>query len=271
MITKKIKINKDLRLNVFDSGIQKKYTTDLTVIFIHGGTGSLLNWKYQLDYFSEKYRTIAYDWRGCGYSDEALNYNFDDHYDDFLKLMGILNISNKVILVAHSYGCLIARRYLKEYGADKFVSVSLGLGSGVGLFLRFLLNLPRFLQIPIYRCCLKPKNPFLTKRFIASKKTSVAKVQEALSDNKLPSLDFCLGLKTFRKNESLEWMKSYQEKMLIISGREDKRMKPRHIRKINNLFPQVKVEIIQNAGHIVSYEKPEYFNNLIEAFIETKV
>jgi len=59
--------------------------------------------------------------------------------------------------------------------------------------------------------------------------------------------------------------------MLIISGREDKRMKPRHIRKINNLFPQVKVEIIQNAGHIVSYEKPEYFNNLIEAFIETKV
>lgn len=270
MKTQKVRISPNLRLNVFDSGIQKKYDTDLTVIFIHGGTGSLMNWKYQLDYFSEKYRTVAYDWRGCGHSDEAPNYTFDDHYDDFLKLMGILNISHKVILVAHSCGGLIAQKYIEDYGADKFVSVSLGLGSGVGLFLRLLLSLPRFLQIPIYRFGLMPKNPALTKRFVASKKTPVAKVQEALADNKLPSLEFCLGLKTFRENESLEWMKNYQEKMLIISGREDKRLKARHIKRINQLLPEVKIEIIQNAGHIVSYEKPEYFNNLIEAFIENR-
>ena len=270
MVTQKIRVNPNLRLNVFDSGTQKKYDTDLTVIFIHGAAGSLLNWKYQLGYFSEKYRTVAYDWRGCGHSDEALSYTFDDHYDDFLKLMEILNISNKVILVSHSYGGLIAQRYIRDYGADKFVSVSLGLDSGVGLFLRLLLNLPRFLQIPIYRCCLMPKNPFLTKRLVASKKTPVAKVREALADNKLPSLDFCLGLKTFRKKESLEWMKSYQEKMLVISGREDKRMKAKHIKRINQFLPEVKVEIVQNAGHIVSYENPEYFNNLIEAFIENR-
>ena len=270
MITQKIKVGPQLRLNVFDSGVQKKYPAGLTVVFIHGGTGSLLSWKYQLGYFSERYRTIAYDWRGCGQSDEALGYAFNDHYDDFLKLMKVLDVSNKVILVAHSYGCLIAQRYIKEYGVDKFVSVSLGLGCGVGLSLRLLLNLPKFLQIPIYRCCLMPKNPFLTKRFLASKKTPVEKVREALADNKLPSLEFCLGLKTFRKNESLEWMKSYQEKMLIISGGEDKRVKARNIRKINNLLPQVKIEIVQGAGHIVPYETPEYFNNLVEAFIENR-
>jgi len=270
MKTKKIKISSNLRLNVFDSGTQKKYDTDLTVVFIHGGTGSLLNWKYQLGYFSEKYRTIAYDWRGCGYSDEAPSYTFDDHYDDFLKLMKVLKIANNVILVAHSYGGLIAQRYVKECGVEKFVSVSLGLGCGASLFLRLLLNLPKFLQIPIYRCCLMPKNPFLTKRFLASKKTPVAKVKEALADNRLPSLEFCLGLKTFRENESLEWMKNYQEKMLIISGREDKRIRAKHLKKINQLLPEVKIEIVQDAGHIIPYEVPEYFNNLIEAFIENR-
>jgi pimeloyl-ACP methyl ester carboxylesterase len=270
MTMKKIKISKDLSLNVFDSGQQRKYQTDLTVVFIHGGTGSLLNWKYQLNFFSDRYRTVAYDWRGCGHSDEAPSYTFDDHYDDFLKLMKVLGVSNKVILIAHSYGSLIAQKYIREFGAEKFVSVSLGLEGGVGFLLRLLLSLPKLLQIQIYRRCLIPKNPFLTKRFLASKKTSIEKVKEALADNRLPSLEFFIGLRTFRKNEPLEWMKNYQEKMLIISGQEDRRVKVKHIKKINHFLPQVKIEIIQDAGHIVPYEVPEYFNNLIETFIENR-
>ena len=270
MTTQKIKIGSNLRLNVFDSGLKKKYPRDLTVVFIHGGTGSLLSWKYQLAYFAEKYRTIAYDWRGCGESDKASSYIFDDHYLDFLSLMKNLNVSAKPILIAHSYGCLIAQRYLKEYGAEKFVNVSLGLGGGVGLFLKFILSLPKFLQLPIYRCCMVPKNPFLTKKFIASKMTSVEKVREALGDSKLPPLDFYLGLKTFKNKDSLEWMKDYQAKMLIISGREDRRIKAKNLQKIATFLPQVKIEIVQNAGHILPYEVPMIFNRLIEAFIEAK-
>lgn len=270
MTTQKIKIGSNLRLNVFDSGLEKKYPRDLTVVFIHGGTGSLLNWKYQLAYFAKRYRTIAYDWRGCGESDKAPSYTFNNHYDDFLRLMKLLGVSGKPILVAHSYGCLIARRYLKEYGAEKFVNVSLGLGSGAGLFLKFILSLPKFLQLPIYRCCMVPKNPFLTKKFIASKMTSVEKVREALADNTLPPLDFYLGLKTFKNKDSLEWMKDYQAKMLIISGREDRRIKAKNLQKIATFLPQVKIEIVQNAGHILPYEVPITFNRLIEAFIEAK-
>jgi len=268
MTTQKIKIGSNLRLNVFDSAWQKKYLSDLTVVFIHGGTGSLLNWKYQLAYFAEKYRTIAYDWRGCGESDKAPSYTFNNHYLDFLSLMKILNVSAKPILVAHSYGCLIAQRYLKEYRVEKFVNVSLGLGGGVGLFLKFILSLPKFLQLPIYRCCIVPKNPFLTKRFLASKKTSMEKVREALVDNTLPPLEFYLGLKTFRKKESWDWLKDYQAQMLIIGGREDKRIKARNLRRINSFLPQIKIEIVQNAGHIIPYEVPKTFNRLIEAFIE---
>jgi pimeloyl-ACP methyl ester carboxylesterase len=254
MVTQKIKVNPNLRLNVFDSGFRKKYLTDLTVVFIHGGTGSLLNWKYQLSFFSEKYRTIAYDWRGCGCSDEASSYTFEDHYGDFLRLMKILKVSSKPILVTHSYGGLIAQRYIKEYGVEKFVNVSLDLSNSIGLFLRFLLNVPKFLQMPIYRCCLMPKNPLLTKTFIASKRTPLEKVKEALDDNKLPPLAFCLGLKTFRKRESLEWLRDYQTKMLIVGGREDKRVRPRNLQKINTLWPEVKVEIVQNAGHIILFD-----------------
>ena len=72
------------------------------------------------------------------------------------------------------------------------------------------------------------------------------------------------------QKESLDWMKDYQAKMLIIGGREDKRIKARNLRKINSFLPQIKIEIVQNAGHILPYEVPMTFNRLIEAFIEAK-
>ena len=268
MKTKKIRIKAGLSLNVFDSSWGKDYKKETTIIFIHGGTGSLLNWKYQFAYFARKYRTIAYDWRGCGSSDNAATYTFDDHYHDFLKLIKILKVSPKPILIAHSYGCLIARKYIDECEIEKFVNVSLGVHAGIGLFLRLILSLPRFIKRPFYRYFLTPRNPIFTKYFIASKKTPLHKVKESLVDNRLPSLEFFIGLKTFRKKESLEWMKNCQDRLLVIGGREDKRIKPRRVRKIKRFLPEAKIEIIQDAGHILPFEVPEDFNNLVENFIE---
>ncbi len=266
--TKKIKVKPNLSLNVFDSAISKNYNNETVVVFIHGGTGSLQSWKYQLDYFAQKYRTVAYDWRGCGLSDEADTYTFDDHYQDLLVLLKKSKVGGKPILVAHSYGCLLARRYLKEHHVEKFINVGLGLSGSLGWFLRLVLSLPRFLQIPIRRLFLVPKNSIFTKPLIASKKTPLYKVKEALDLSKLPPLDFYLGLKTFRKREPLLWMKNYQKKMLILTGREDRRINKRTIKKINHLFPEIKIQIVDDAGHILPFELPILFNELVEGFIQ---
>ena len=270
MKTRKIKVKENLNLNVFDSSFEKDYPTDLTVVFIHGGIGCLLNWKYQLEYFSQKYRTVAYDWRGCGQSDTAESYTFDDHYSDFLNLIKCLKIPPKPILVAHSYGCLIARRYIEENQVGKFINVSLGLSSIEKKWLRCLLFLPKFLQIPLYRCFFLLKNPLITKKLAASKKTPLSRVRESLKNNKRPPLEFFLGLKTFYQNEPLEWVKNYQEKMLIVGGKEDKGVRPQSLEQLSRLVPQSRLEIVQDAGHIVPFEAPEYFNRLVEAFIETR-
>lgn len=270
MKTKKIKISPNLRLNVFDSGIQKKYDTDLTVIFIHGGAGCLLNWRYQLAYFSAKYRTIAYDWRGCGESDKAESYTFGDHYQDFLSLIETLKVPRKPILVGHSYGCLIARKYLSEHLVGKFINVGFGLSNTERGWLKKVLTLPRFIQIPFYRLFWLFKNPFITKKFVASKKTPIYLIRESIKNNKKPPLEFFIGLKTFYQDEPLEWIKNFQEKTLIIGGREDRCSRPFYLEQLWQLIPQAKLEIIQDAGHIVPSEVPEYFNNLVEAFIENR-
>lgn len=267
--TKRIKIKPDLSLNIFDSSWQKKYHTDLTVVFIHGaGASSLLNWKHQLNYFSEKYRTIAYDWRGCGKSDRPKSYTFDEHYQDFLDLMEILKVPDKPILVGHSYGCLIARRYISEYPVGKFVNVSLGLSSIEEGLLKKLLKLPKFLQIPLYRGFYLFRNPFFAKKLMTSKVTPINLIRETMKGNKRPPINFFLGLETFCQDKPLEWIKNYQQEMLIIGGNEDRCFNPSCLEKFRQLIPQARLEIIFNAGHIVPYEAPESFNQLLENFIE---
>jgi len=269
--TKKIKIKPNLKLNVFDSSWQKKYDNDLTVVFIHGGAGCLLSWKYQLSYFSRKYRTIAYDWRGCGDSDRPGNYTFSNHYQDFLVLMKTLKVPEKPILVGHSYGCLLARKYLTEHPVGKFINVSLGLSSLEKGWLRQMLRLPRFMQIPIYRIFYLLRNPLFAKKMLVSNKTPLKVVRESMKQTKRPPIEFFLGLKTFNQKEPLEWIKNFQEKTLIVGGIEDRCFQPNCLEQLYRMIPEAKLEIIQGAGHIVPFEAPEYFNNVVEAFIEAKV
>ncbi len=270
MTTKRIKVKKNLKLNVFDSGSQRKYPSDLTVVFIHGSAGCLLNWKYQLEYFSEKYRTVAYDWRGCGDSDQAESYTFDDHYQDFLRLMKILKIPSKPILVGHSYGCLLARRYISEHQVGKFVNVSLGLSSGEERWLRSFLLLPKFLQRFLFRSIFLLKNPFLVQKALAGKETPLCLVQESMGQLKRPPVEFYLDLKTFYQNEPLDWVQSYQEKMLIVGGQDDRCFRPDCLERLNQLIPQSELEILEGAGHILPWEMPKTFNRMLEAFIEAR-
>jgi Predicted hydrolases or acyltransferases (alpha/beta hydrolase superfamily) len=80
-------------------------------------------------------------------------------------------------------------------------------------------------------------------------------------------MEFFLGLKSFREEKSREWIKGCQDKMLVIGGREDKFVKPKDIKQLIELAPRVKLEIIQDAGHLVPYERFDRFNSLVEAFI----
>jgi pimeloyl-ACP methyl ester carboxylesterase len=76
------------------------------VIFVHGGISDYRIWKDQIDFFSEKYRVIAYSrryhypnkWNGDG-----SDYSIYLHAQDLAAFVKALNLE-KVCLVGNSYG-----------------------------------------------------------------------------------------------------------------------------------------------------------------------
>jgi pimeloyl-ACP methyl ester carboxylesterase len=89
----------------------------LTLVFIHGVSGSCSAWWPFEKILENKYNLLTYDIRGHGmskkypkYEDYAIK-NFVKDFEDLLSFLKI----QKFVLYSSSFGSLIAREYLKQH------------------------------------------------------------------------------------------------------------------------------------------------------------
>ncbi|MCP4415376.1 MAG: alpha/beta hydrolase, partial [Chloroflexi bacterium] len=88
-----------------------------TIMFVHGYAGVLESWEHQINHFvGRNYRVIAPDLRGHGQSDAPYtNYTMDEMVVDIQAIVEHLNLPEKFILVAHSFGGSIAVEYANAH------------------------------------------------------------------------------------------------------------------------------------------------------------
>ncbi len=80
---------------------------DPTLIFSHGFFMDLTMFDHQINYFSKKFRCIAWDERGFGGSTASDYFSYWDSADDLIALLDHLNVE-EAILVGMSKGGFIS-------------------------------------------------------------------------------------------------------------------------------------------------------------------
>jgi pimeloyl-ACP methyl ester carboxylesterase len=96
-----------------------------SLIFIHGWGCDLNTWKYQFDYFKDKYHLVLIDLPGYGQSDKVeQNYTIDLFAQSVSEVIRDLDIKNPV-LVAHSMGLPIAIESLKQLNNGNAILVNI--------------------------------------------------------------------------------------------------------------------------------------------------
>jgi pimeloyl-ACP methyl ester carboxylesterase len=86
------------------------------IVFAHSFAGSSLQWRHQLDFFRQHYRTIAFDFRNHGQSAapvEADTFAAEEIADDIAAVIDHLNLPG-FILVGHSMGGAAAIAYARR-------------------------------------------------------------------------------------------------------------------------------------------------------------
>ncbi|MDK2464358.1 MAG: alpha/beta hydrolase [Candidatus Korarchaeota archaeon] len=262
-----------IRLRLYDSAESLSYDDPTTLILLHGMPGQLTNWRYQIERLERRWRIVAYDMRGYGESDKPGRVTFEDYLLDLGGVMGRLGIwPENAVLVGHSFGGMVAQAFARGRNLKGLVLVGSAVRHSGGAAEWIVRHLPAILWQPLL---FRPNRFTISfyRRLFFSLKSPPRAFEEFMEDN----ADYISGLPAHvhRYSEMLRgynaepWLGEVKCPTLVVVGRDDRVTPVDQSRRIAELIPNSELVVVDGAGHLILYEKPDLLNSLIENFVGT--
>lgn len=241
-----------------------------SLVFIHGWGCDLNTWKFQFDYFKNKYHLVLIDLPGYGQSDKLeQGYTIDLFAQSVSAVIRDLEIKNPV-LVAHSMGLPVAIEVLEQLNTEKAILVNIdgvyfdfptdsiannqykeGLTEFVKMFKgeNYRQNVEQFAKSFI--TALTPED---IRSYILSTMT------ETPQEVGYPSMKSLIDQKYWDKKIHKNPMISiYANTVELAADNEN---------VLRTQFPNLTYIELDSVNHFLMMEKPKKVNELLERFIE---
>lgn len=252
------------------------------IILLHGMGGSLEWWEYNLDVLSRKFRTIAFDFPGFGFSSKSgLDFSEESHSQFMVSFLDAFQLP-KASLIGNSMGGLIAFLMAANHPnrVDKLVLVD---SAGFGAQLSFPLRLGTV--FPFGEMAISVRNRttarmFLNRLFYDSQKIPEQLIPIVLKIFSMPETRKAC-LQVLRSGVNLKGLKdniwqrvqkeasSLTHKTLIIWGVDDKVAPLRQAYVGNELIKNSQLHVFDRCGHLPQVEWSEEFNQIVLDFLES--
>jgi len=260
------------------------------IIMVHGNPTWSFYFRRLINDLSDNYRTIAVDHIGCGLSDKPsekdYQYTLQNRVDDLENFIEQLDFNEKITLIVHDWGGMIASAYALKY-PDKIYSLIITNTSGffppsnkslpfrLWLFKKFR----SFAKIGILKF-----NMFARcATFMASSKGLSKEVKDGLTapyehiDNRIATLKFVQDIPVDKKDPSYNLVKYVDDNlyklstipMLICWGMGDFVFDPDYLKEWEKRFPKAQVHTFPDAGHYLLEDEPVKVSKVIKTFLET--
>lgn len=258
------------------------------LLFCYGLVCSKLQWKYQMEYFSKKYRVIYMDYRGHGQSDRPADpstVTIENCAQDLLALLNELKLDALPVL-GHSLGVNITLD-LYRIAPERVTALVLANGTPKDPFetmfhhnfLQVFFPAIRFAQAMVPDLLQKfwrsqGTNP-INQEFVAlagfnKKYAKREDINEYLKRTSQVDLDVFLHLLgDFMKYDATHWLHEVKAPTLVIAGERDLITPPLNQKIFDRLIPNSDFHIIPEGSHCPQMEKPELVSNIIESFLHT--
>jgi pimeloyl-ACP methyl ester carboxylesterase len=229
----------------------------IPVIFIHSFGGSTEHWRYQLQHLRSHRRAIAFDLRGHGLSDPPAN---DDY--EILSLSGdIAAVADhfkirRFVLVGHSMGGSAAVAYTNAH-PDRVAGLLLT-GTPGKTPEELSGQVIESLESDAYE---KVMEDYM-KKLLANATPAVEKMERG-GMNKISKEASLNIIKAAFKYDPIPALRSYKGPVLIVGAIGEKQPN-----SLSMQLPEIPHKIVEGTSHWIQMDKPEAFNEILDAFLE---
>ncbi len=252
------------------------------ILLIHGANIGWPQWYLNLDSLDQKHKIIAVDLPGAGGSSKV-NFRKTDFEDDYVdivdQLVKKLGLS-KVDIIGSSFGGWIAMKLAiagRPYMRKLILANPIGFTRHMPLQFRPVSVWP--LAVIMSKTALKP---------VRSNKNLEKFMRDVFHNKELPLktefIDYFYELSKTSHNllfiSKLSAMTGMRKQLfladqlgkisnqtLVIWGKQDPLMPYKTVRDNLELIPNVKVEVLDDIGHMPPVESPQRFNELVLEFL----
>ena len=243
----------------------------LTLVLIHGASGSSSAWWPYEKVFEDKYNLLTYDIRGHGMSKKYPNYEdyeVKNFINDFEELLKHLNIS-KFILWSSSFGTLIARGYLKQHRENVLALIFTSTEDYRED--EFMLKIIRpFLSLVTKIIKYLPSNPKPRGHVDYSKiHNSDKSIERNIADMRNTGFraQFYTLKQSFRPGQEHD-LDKINVPTLVIHGEKDSLVPIENARSFENKIKNAEFVSIPNFDHDIHHNAVKEMSGAIESFIE---
>ena len=239
------------------------------LVFLHGIGGAARGWRVQLEAFSDRYRTIAWDMPGYGGSPLLASVSIAtlaDALRDFLRQVG----AKKPILVGHSVGGMIVQQLLVQSpdipAAVVLAQTSPAFGKPDGDWQKEFIGARLG---PLDRGeTMVSLAPSLVRELVGDDpdirgmelaRDCMAAVPEATYRATM------LALLGFDQRSAL---KNIAVPTLVLSGAKDRNAPAPMMAKMASYIPSATYVELEGVGHLVNLERPATFDAALDSFLK---
>ena len=258
---------------------QNPDSEQVTVVFIHGFGGSTFSWRENAPFFAAQgYRVVSLDMKGFGLSwkDFASNYTHRAQAELLAEVFNRLGV-DRAYLIGHSMGTSVMLHFAHLYPArvpgmisvDGAVSLDGGL-MGISRALNFA-PFRRIGELLLTRYVTRERVGRLLES-ASHQDIATAEVVEGYY-NRLVSGRWAESLLAMTRDMSTNVVTFALEDLafptLILWGENDTWVKRTSIEQWAARIPSAEFHVIPETGHLLMEEKPDLFNNMVLAFLES--